>query len=143
MLIHCTRARKGGTSVDLGKTAEDKRSYHFKPRDPAKPAEDHVCEVTNPQDVKTFLAIPEAYEVHCSELARGNAPTAPAAQPVAHKVPAAPATPAGASKPADTTEDLTQLDKSELQARVQAKTGKQPHHSTSSTKLIEILSAQG
>jgi hypothetical protein len=137
MLIRCKLTRAGGTTVDLGK-GKDARHYHFKPRDEAKPDEEHVCDVNNQDDVATFLAIREAYEVHASEVsARAKAPP----KPPEKKSDADPNTPEAGTESAQANGEapLEELSKDELIARVHEKTGKTPHFTTSRTKLIAML----
>ena len=136
MLIRCKLIRAGGSQITLGK-GKDERLYHFKPFDPKKPGEDHVCDVADQKDIATFLAISEGYEIHPAEIAsrvvptKGSAPT-PAKTTTATE-PGAPAQKGGeASAP-------KALSKEELIAAVTKKTGKKPHLSTSVKKLEALL----
>lgn len=126
MLIRSKLIRAAGTLVTLGK-GKDAREYHFKPADPKKPNEDHVCDVGNQDDIATFLAIKEGYEVHPSELVSRAKPKAQVADEGDAPDPAA-----SASAPT----------KAQLLEAVAKKTGKKPHPSTSVAKLQALLDAQ-
>lgn len=54
-VIECTLKRDGGTKVDL-----DRTEYHFKPNAVGA----HVAEVSDRSHIRTFLAIPEGYELY-------------------------------------------------------------------------------
>lgn len=136
MLIRSKLFRAGGTRVELGKGKEARR-YHFKPLSPGAKLDDneveHVCDVTNAEDIGTLLAIREGYEVHASEVgSKAKAAVKEAVSPPAP--PAPPAAPKG-QKP------YASLNKPELIKLIAEKTGKQPHGSTARSKLIEQLEA--
>ena len=136
MLIRSKLFRPGGTRVALGK-GRDARHYHFKPvlgsQKDDDPQHEHVCDVTNADDVATLVAIKEGYEIHPSEIsgeAKGKA-----------SAPAAAATTEAASSPPAPQKPYASLNKPELLKRVAERTGKQPHGSTARSKLIEQLEA--
>ncbi len=128
MLIRLKQIRAGGTLVTMGK-GKEAREYHFKPVDPTKkPNEDHVCDVAHQDDIATFLAIKEGYEVHQSEIASRATPASkPAVLP-------------GAEPEGNDGDPAS--DKAELIAAVAKKTGKKPHPSTSVAKLQAMLDRQ-
>jgi hypothetical protein len=148
MLIRCKLFRVGGSKVELGK-GKTRRQYHFKPREAAglKGPEldavmndqdlDHVCDVAEKEDIATFLAIPEGYEVHDSAIA---SPAAKAAKRVAKK--AKPAAKNGAkAKPAG---NYAHMRKPDLIKRIVEHPnfkGKAPHGTTPTSKLVEQLEA--
>lgn len=132
MLIRSKLYRPGGTRVVLGK-GKDARHYHFKPIDPKAnaedPAIDHVCDINDADDVATFVAIKEGYEIHASELKKPSVPPAPPKQPSDGKnapVAGVPGSYGSMKKP-----DLIRL--------VAQRTGKQPHGTTSTAKLVATL----
>jgi len=148
MLIRSKLFRAGGTRVELGK-GKDARKYHFKGADTSPkaphddPDEDHVTNVTDADDIATFLAIKEGYDIHSSEL----------------KKPAA----AAAVKAADKVEDQAQDTKAKAEAQAAAKArdysnmkkpdlikrivehpkfkGKAPHGTMPQPKLVAQLEA--
>lgn len=136
MLIRIKQSRANGTHVELGKGA-DKRVYHFKPKNPQKPDEEHVCEVNNKDDIATLLAIKEGYEIHDSELKGTRVTPTTKTEPTGNAADADKGKAAGGS-PAP---DYTKMDKSELLKLVEKKTGKKPHPSTVTAKLIATLQA--
>jgi len=146
MLIRSKLFRPGGTKVELGK-GSTVRKYHFKPAAKNGPDDkyddpdvDHVCNVTNPEDVATFVAIREGYEIHASELDK------PAAAAIATKVATA-----GAKKEAQETSvaaertakvragGYSSMKKPDLIKLVAERTGKAPHGTTPASKMIEQL----
>lgn len=134
MLIGSKLFRPGGTRVELGK-GKDVRRYHFKPLNPAAKLDDneveHVCDVTNAEDIGTLLAIKDGYEVHSSEIGS----KAKAAAKAAEAPPPPPPPAAKGQKP------YASLNKPELIKLVAERTGKQPHGSAARSKLIEQLEA--
>jgi hypothetical protein len=154
MLIRSKLHRNGGTRVELGKGREARR-YHFKPLDPKEkdddPEVEHVADITNGDDLAIFLAIKEGYEVHPSELKK---PAAKAAVAVADKADeaaqaaAAAATPAGqaaataAAVAAAKAKNYSGMQKPDLIALIVKHpkfSGKAPHGTTPTAKLIEQL----
>jgi len=135
MLIKSKLFRPGGTRVALGK-GKDARHYHFKPLLGHKdddPQHDHVCDITNVDDVATLVAIKEGYEIHPSEIVGKSKAKAPAQ--------AAEETTTAASSPPAPKKPYSSLNKPELLKLVGERTGKQPHGSTARSKLIEQLEA--
>lgn len=147
MLIRSKLHRPGGTRVDLGK-GKDTRRYHFKPIDPKHPDDDpqvdHVVDVSHPDDVATFLAIKEGYEVHPSELAKPAAKTAAAQaeQTSDAALASAQASADAAAAPvakAAKAKNYKAMGKPDLIKLVAQRTGKAPHGTTRVEKLIEQL----
>lgn len=150
MLIKSKIYRPGGTHVELGK-GKDARKYHFKPdiekpskEEMADPDLEHVAEVEDKDDVATFLAIPEGYEVHSSELKK---PAAKAAVKVADEAvakaqaeeKAKAAAAAGPVAAQVAAKDYKGMKKPDLIKLVAERTGKAPHGTTPASKLIEQL----
>ena len=157
MLLRIKQVRAGGTRVELGK-GKGKRVYHFKPMHPQKPDEEHVCDINEQEDIATLLAIKEGYEIHASELkgarVKPAAATDPKSNPEADPAPADKPLAGDAADAADAADadkgkatggspapDYTKMDKPELLKRVEKKTGKKPHPSTGTAKLIAALQA--
>jgi hypothetical protein len=135
MLIRSKLYRPGGTRVALGK-GKDARHYHFKALLGHKdddPQHEHVCDITNADDVATLVAIKEGYEIHPSEISSKVKAKAPA--------PAKVTTSATESSPPAPKKPYASLNKPELLKLVGERTGKQPHGSTARSKLIEQLEA--
>lgn len=136
MLIRTKLFRPGGTRVALGK-GKDARNYHFKPmlgsQKDDDPQHEHVCDITNVDDVATLVAIKEGYEIHPSEISGKEKGKAPA--------PAAAETTAAATTPPPPKKPYSSLNKPELLKLVAERTGKQPHGSAARSKLIEQLEA--
>lgn len=124
MLIKSKLIRAGGTIVTLGK-GDDKRTYHFKPANPEVENKNHVCEVTERADISTLLAIGEGYEIHDEEFAK-------AVNPVKQSAPAVDDS-AG--------QDYSRMDRKQLFAILEAKTGKKSHPATKIEILVEKLQA--
>lgn len=82
MLIISKIRRAHGTTVNLNGAV-----YHFRP---AVPGGDHVCEVSIPEHIERFRAIPEGYEVPAPT---SDAPAAPLLIDWPVAAPAAPAAP--------------------------------------------------
>lgn len=137
MLIRSKLIRPDGTHVVLGKGA-DARKYHFKPLDPKKPDVDHACEVESQEDIATFLAIKEGYEIHPTEI-KAKKPAAPAPAPAASAPAGGDNTDPGAGAPAKTATDYDKLSKPDLIALVTERVGKKPHPSTSTAKMVQTL----
>lgn len=162
MLIRIKQVRKlpdgksFGTNVDLTKKGGPRNVHEFRPLNPAKPDEDHVCDVSDPDDVAQLLAIKEGYEIHPTVLKPG------AAKKVEITTTASAAAASGIQTAGDKTETGDQktgevanaskthtgdtnapgpLTKDELIAAVAKKTGKKPHPSTSVKKLQEMLAS--
>lgn len=136
MLIRCKQIRPNGTEVVFGKTAEERRVYKFKPRDPNRPGQDHVCDVTDQRDLASLLAIPEGFEIHPSAAgARLPEPasTAPSEPPGPAKT--------TAPKASKTAGQAAAVDKAALLKAVEEKTGKRPNPATSVAKLQAMLAA--
>jgi hypothetical protein len=148
MLIRCKLFRPGGTRVELGK-GKGKRLYHFKPQEAAglkgpelaaameNPDLEHVVDVADKEDIATLLAIPEGYEIHDSVVETPAAKTATkkaAAQSASKK----------AGKKAPEPGNYSSLKKPDLIKRIVGHpkfTGKAPHGTTPTAKLIEQLEA--
>jgi len=143
MLLKCKLFRVGGSKVELGK-GKTRRQYHFKPGNIAglkgpeldaamnNPDLEHVCDVTEKEDIATFLAIPEGYEIHDSVVAT---PTAKAAVAKAKPKNGVKAKPAG---------NYASMKKPDLIKRIVEHpnfTGKAPHGTTPTDKLIAQLEA--
>ena len=148
MLITSKLFRPGGTRVELGK-GKDVRRYHFKPVDRNAKLDDaeieHVCDITNAEDIGTLLAIKEGYEVHSSEIgskAKAAVKVAEQQHAEADKVVAdqKAAALAGTQPPAP-PKPYASMNKPELLKAVAERTGKQPHGSAARSKLIEQLEA--
>jgi hypothetical protein len=133
---------KYGTDVELGhKSKKNYRVYKFRPANPARPEEDHVCDINDSDDIQTLLAIKEGYEIHPSAL-KGTTSAPKAPPPAPEKPAAAPASPASeAVRQAATTGNYQSLKKPDLMQLVAKRTGKKPHATTSVAKLIETLEA--
>jgi len=142
MLIRCKIFRTGGTTVELGK-GKGRRIYKFIPREAAglkgpellgalsDPDLEHVCDVSEKEDIATLLAIPEGYEVHDSVVAQPTAKARPAATKNGSK---------SASKPGG----YSNLKKPDLIKRIAGHpkfTGKAPHGTTPTDKLVAQLEA--
>lgn len=146
MLIRIKQIRnladgKPGTDVVLGKGA-NQRTLSFRPLDPKQPDRDHVCDVTDPQDIARLLAIPEGYEVHESELASRVREPAPAkAEETGDAAGAERAEQKSGNGKALAWYMAPDVDKEKLLAAVAEKTGRKPHPSTSIKKLQEMLAA--
>lgn len=140
MLIRSKLIRTGGSEITLGKGKDDRRLYHFKPRDPRKPDEDHVCDVNDQKDIATFLAIEEGYEIHPSEVASRvkEDEDAPSPKP---KKPTTLRESTAAGQDGDASKAKPALTRAQLFDAVAKKTGKRPHATTSTAKLQAILDA--
>lgn len=146
MLIRIKQIRPGGTEITLGK-GKDVRTYHFKAADPEKPAEDHVCDITNADDMATLLAIKEGYEIHPSEVkARARTKADKAERKVVEKIQAdalkqeKEAAAAAAPPPApEPKSKYAGKDKKWLAAQVATRSGKKPHATVATAKLIAQL----
>lgn len=68
--LQCVLIRKGGTLVDLNGS-----TYHFAPNAEG----DHVCDVSDDDDIARFLSIPDAYRIYRPKKA---APASAAPAPV-------------------------------------------------------------
>lgn len=144
MLIRCKQSRRRatpsgaprfGSTIDLTpKGSKEKRLYRFKPLDSTKPDENHVCDVTDQQDIAKLLAIPEGYEIHASELERRATPKAAPAARALEPWPEQQAAPG-----ADADKD--KRTHKELLAAVAKKTDRKPSPATSRKKLLELLAA--
>lgn len=146
MLIRCKLFRAHGTKVELGK-GKTRRQYHFKPAEAAgmegprleaamtNPDLDHVCDIGDKEDLATFLAIPEGYELHDSVV---NTPAGKAATSSAAKAPAK-------NGPKDKPKGgYANLKKPDLIKRIVGHAnfkGNPPHGTTPTAKLIEQLEA--
>lgn len=103
LTLQCTLIRKGGTLVDLNGS-----TYHFAPNAEG----DHVCDVSDDDDIARLLSIPEAYRIYRPKKA-APAPAAPVKQEA--KAPETPAAPAkeGAKAPAKAKAKAAKEEKAE------------------------------
>lgn len=150
-----------GTDVPLG-TGKKQRTLEFRPLDPQRPEHDHVCNVTDKDDIATLLAIPSGFEIHESQVGTTEAKLAQAASTApdlsrvsdaeleaelerrglsrarssADTKPELPADKDAGDPPPAPPADMT---RAELVAAVAKKTGKKPNPSTSVKKLKEML----
>ena len=129
MLIRSKIIRAKGTRVQFGK-GRDQVEYHFKPQDPKRPLDDHVCDITDKEHIARLLSITEGYEVHDSEVA-SRVKTAPP--------PPKPEKPAVAAQ--GNPSAYGAMDKDALIKAVTERTGKAPHPTTKREKLVARLQA--
>jgi len=120
-----------GSTIDLTpRGSSEKRIYLFRPLDPKNPEADHVCDVTDRGDIALMLSQPNQFEIHES------VPTRSARGPDAQ------ADTGGEQKPpagGNGSVDYSAMSKDELLSAVHQKTGKRPHPSTSTKKLLAQL----
>lgn len=121
-----------GSDVLLGK-GKDQRTLEFRPLDPKKPEQDHVCDVSSPEDLATLLAIPSGFEVHPSALAAPRKAAAKASTA------SAAASSSASSGEGQAGKGVDELSREELLAAVAKKTGKKPSPATSTKKLKALL----
>lgn len=133
MKIECTLKRKGGTEVTI-----DNKTYLFTPgqdkdgRDLPGP---HICDVRDPKHVARFLSIPEAYRIYDQDGSLVD-PTPTKTQTEAGN---GGSNETGAQTGEGQGNPYAKMDREQLAAEIEERTGRKPHPNAKDETLRKVL----
>lgn len=132
--------KRYGTDVEMGHRSKGTyRVHHFRPLDPRRPEEDHVCNVENAEDIGMLLAIKEGYEVHPSEVKSRVAATAGAVGAAGNPTTGLKDTSTTVATVASGPQHYASMKKPDLIKILAERTGKAPHFTAKRETLIATL----